>query len=662
MKLKFFFVLCFLIISIILCSQENKTLLTNDSIEQIYNVSDSVLIPAYELYGKRWDNEVIFRKGFDFPESKDGSLIVLVSEGDNDFVMPVIGELTSDYGWRWNRMHSGVDLRCKIGDSVLCAFDGVVRYTKFTGGYGNAIIVRHYNGLETLYAHLTKTIVNPNQYVKAGDLLGYGGRTGRTTTPHLHFETRFLEEAFNPNDIIDIKTKCLKENYVILNKNQFKRFQNIDSKSFLTEERGGKLYKKKYYKIRKGDNIKKVAQKNRISVGTLCMYNNLKPSSKLRAGKNLIVAEVCIGNTTIDSSLNLSVDTLNTNNNSDAYVKVSNDDVKSNIYEEKTSIKYHKIKKGDTFSKIAKIYDVSVESILNENNMRKNKVLNIGQNLRIVTKENIIVSSNINTNQNTNIINYYFVKSGDSFYSIARKKNMSVSQLLKLNNLKENSILKVGKKLIISKEEKLEIKEETIVNNISLKQKTEKQQNLEQEYIVKQGDSFFSISKRTGLCIDSLYSYNKLNEHSILQLGQVLKLSNTNREFGKLLENNNIVSTSKDKASNQRIKDFKNYKVKKGDSFYSIANRDNDLLNEILEINGFNRKTIIRAGQIIKLPASIYTEQKTNNEHVHLHIVQKGDNLSKIAKQHNTSVKNICELNKITSATNLSIGMKLLVN
>ncbi len=124
------------------------------------------------------------------------------------FVVPVKGRLTSPFGYRprFGRIHKGVDLNLHVGDTVRSAFDGRIRITKYEGkGYGYYVVVRHDNGLETVYGHLSRFLVKPNQFVKAGEPIALGGNTGHSTGPHLHFETRFMGLAINPEAIIDFE-------------------------------------------------------------------------------------------------------------------------------------------------------------------------------------------------------------------------------------------------------------------------------------------------------------------------------------------------------------------------------------------------------------------------------------------------------------------------
>jgi murein DD-endopeptidase MepM/ murein hydrolase activator NlpD len=94
-----------------------------------------------------------------------------------------MGTVTSPYGWRDDKPHQGVDLEVHLHDSILCSFDGKVRLARNYDGYGKVVIVRHYNGLETLYAHLNKIKVKDGDVVKVGHFIGTGGMTGNASVP-----------------------------------------------------------------------------------------------------------------------------------------------------------------------------------------------------------------------------------------------------------------------------------------------------------------------------------------------------------------------------------------------------------------------------------------------------------------------------------------------
>ncbi|WP_289731555.1 M23 family metallopeptidase, partial [uncultured Alistipes sp.] len=187
--------------------------------------------------------------------------------------------VTSPYGYRrrFRRMHKGVDLKVQIGDTIYAAFDGRVRLTKFEGrrkGYGYYVVVRHTNDLETVYGHLSKFLVEPGAYVKAGDPIALGGNTGRSTGPHLHFETRYMGYAINPMAIFDFAN----------NVTHTDTYTSADRSSSQKRNGGSSA---SYYTIRRGDTLSRIASRHGTSVRSLCRLNGLSTSSKLSIGKKI---------------------------------------------------------------------------------------------------------------------------------------------------------------------------------------------------------------------------------------------------------------------------------------------------------------------------------------------------------------------------------------
>ena len=143
---------------------------------------------------------------------------------DCDFSLPIDAPTTSPFGYRWGRPHNGIDLDLETGDSVCAAFDGVVRLSRWYYGFGNLIVIRHFNGLETCYAHLSKRALKSGDIVNAGQFIGKGGSTGHSTGSHLHFEVRFLGKPINPERIIDFKNAVLKVSHLELKPSFFKSY------------------------------------------------------------------------------------------------------------------------------------------------------------------------------------------------------------------------------------------------------------------------------------------------------------------------------------------------------------------------------------------------------------------------------------------------------
>lgn len=200
------------------------------------------------------------------------------------FYPPNINVVTSECGERWGRFHAGTDMRLTIGDTIRAAFDGKVRITRSTmrkKGYGYFVMMRHPNGLETLYGHLSKVLVNTNQEVKAGDAIGLGGNTGRSTGPHLHFEFRYLGNPINPRKILDITDSSMvvkSDTYLVEKKASFKEFHDYLHSPI------------KYYKIKSGDNLGKIAKKYHTTVSRLCKLNKIKSTTILRIGRRIRVS------------------------------------------------------------------------------------------------------------------------------------------------------------------------------------------------------------------------------------------------------------------------------------------------------------------------------------------------------------------------------------
>ena len=190
-------------------------------------------------------------------------------------------KITSPFGPRWRRMHNGLDLKVNIGDTIVAAFDGKVRIVKYERrGYGKYVVIRHDNGLETVYGHLSKQLVEENQLVKAGEVIGLGGNTGRSTGSHLHFETRFLGIAINPIYMFDFpKQDIVADTYTFRKAKGVKRAGSHD-----TQVADGTI---RYHKVKSGDTLSRIAKLRGVSVSTLCKLNRIKPTTTLRIGQVL---------------------------------------------------------------------------------------------------------------------------------------------------------------------------------------------------------------------------------------------------------------------------------------------------------------------------------------------------------------------------------------
>ena len=274
--------------------------------------------PEPDIYTEGWDSDLVnCYKDANVPNSK----VIDVRH----YVIPIKGNyVTSHYGYRpqFGRTHKGIDLRSAIGDTVYSAFSGRVRLTRFErGGYGFYVIVRHENGLETVYGHLSRFLVKPDQYVKAGQPIALSGNTGRSTGPHLHFETRFMGYAINPEAIFDFGNRCTHTDSYTFTKSTYtkardyapskryaaaKKSTEKSAEPAATSTRSGKKERpqvtastkkstresreksRSTYQVQKGDNLEKIAARNNTTVAKLKKLNGMT-SDKVVEGKVLKV-------------------------------------------------------------------------------------------------------------------------------------------------------------------------------------------------------------------------------------------------------------------------------------------------------------------------------------------------------------------------------------
>lgn len=220
--------------------------------------------------------------------------------------MPQTGRVTSKWGYRHGRLHQGIDISLPTGTPLFAVFDGKVRISKSVkGGYGNLVVIRHNNGLETFYGHMSRRNVKPGDIVHAGDTIGFSGNTGRSTGPHLHFETRYKGLTFDPQRIINFETGELRQRMMVLKRRYFNassRYdQNFDEEFLLVEDDARALEEKRkkdaeearkamvYHKVRSGENLSIIARKYHTTVNNICRLNGIKSTTILKIGRTLRV-------------------------------------------------------------------------------------------------------------------------------------------------------------------------------------------------------------------------------------------------------------------------------------------------------------------------------------------------------------------------------------
>lgn len=245
--------------------------------------------PAMDIYGENsWHsksvNPIIGTAITAIPDTYDIDCTQFTSPLGNESM-----RVTSRYGYRkrYRRMHYGIDIGLSIGDSVRVAFDGKVRMVNYERkGYGHYVVVRHPNGLETVYGHLSRAIVTEDQVVKAGDVIALGGNTGRSSGPHLHFETRFMGIPINPELIIDFSTGIPHSDVFTFVKGRHKAGGNAlaSSRKSSASSTSKNIV---VHRVRNGDTLSEIASRYGTSVSKICKLNGITPKTTLKIGRAL---------------------------------------------------------------------------------------------------------------------------------------------------------------------------------------------------------------------------------------------------------------------------------------------------------------------------------------------------------------------------------------
>ena len=225
------------------------------------------------------------------------SMVIDLVDSLKSYHYPHKGRVTSKYGPRRRRVHQGTDIDLETGEPIYATFDGRVRITTYIkGGYGNMVIIRHDNGLETYYAHLSEINVKPNQWVTAGQVIGKGGNTGRSTGSHLHYEIRYKGQTFDPERLIDFTTGTLRRETFLLKRTYFSPYsrftQDFDEEVQSVEEDkkiAAEAAARKYHIVKRGDTLGRIAINNHTTVTKLCQLNGIKKTTVLQIGQRIRV-------------------------------------------------------------------------------------------------------------------------------------------------------------------------------------------------------------------------------------------------------------------------------------------------------------------------------------------------------------------------------------
>ena len=251
--------------------------------------------PAEALY-EDWNNQYAHR-ATELPDSFRIDLRGFCMPTDNRVV-------TSNFGARWGRQHKGIDVKVYIGDTIRAAFDGKIRIVRYEArGYGKYVVIRHHNGLETIYGHMSAWLVNENDEVKAGDPIGLGGNTGRSTGSHLHFETRLCGVALNPALMFDFRNQDVTGDFYSFNRNTYESESadanaargKVGNGGYTREQvNGGELgryyelpagHEKLYHKVKPGETLSSIAEKRGVTVEQICRLNGYRKDKKVSVGQ-----------------------------------------------------------------------------------------------------------------------------------------------------------------------------------------------------------------------------------------------------------------------------------------------------------------------------------------------------------------------------------------
>lgn len=329
--------------------------------------------PAWDLYDE-WDTISVHAEKFDALTFDDTIRIPLRDPGHCQYVHPFNGPTTSGFAFRKYRYHFGVDINLETGDTVRCAFDGKVRIAQRSKTYGFVVVVRHNNGLETYYAHLSKLLVKPGEDIEAGMVLGLGGNTGHSFGSHLHFETRFRGIAIDPNYLIDFKNQTLRTDTYNLTKSDFK---------YLTESYKVRHYSRKkkktwytYYCPGGAHYATKEARAIMAKVPSPTMPGT--PASVCnKPAEPSSLKEVPSGNAaaTPKPATNPTTKKTTTAKTTTAKQQTAKTTPGAPVY--------YTVKSGDSLYAIALKYHTTVDKLCALNNLKKNSILSIGKKLRV---------------------------------------------------------------------------------------------------------------------------------------------------------------------------------------------------------------------------------------------------------------------------------------
>lgn len=347
----------------------SDSVIPDSSSDETPIIIDPLSYDTSDLFSRCWHPRSTFAYGSERGNGFTDSTHVTLLGADSSWAFPVMDRIVSKFGYRGrHHLHKGLDIHLRRGQKVHAAFAGKVRYAKYnSGGYGYLVIIRHYNGTETYYAHLNKLLVSSNDEVKAGDVIGLGGNTGTSSGPHLHFEIRLEDKAINPEKIFNLTNHSLVVNKLVLNNEIFSGRGKVSSISSRTKFENAD--KEGIFRCcdHKHDALKENTTKNVITAVSNKAITKIENEEKQK----------------IITSLKSSKKSNSSSKSPSSSKKTKQSSNKSTSIASNSTKKFHYIKKGDCVYSIARNYGVSVNSIYRYNNLNSKSVLQVNQKLRI---------------------------------------------------------------------------------------------------------------------------------------------------------------------------------------------------------------------------------------------------------------------------------------
>ncbi len=327
-----------------------------------YSLSDDGVDSEDDILVEGFDTSIIHLPRLDIRHMEQSVFICLRDEANGEYFhwpTPISARPSSHFGPRRRRFHYGLDLAQPTGDPIYAAFNGTVRISKYNRTYGHLVIIHHNNGLETYYAHMSKRYVQPGQQVKAGDVIGLCGNTGRSYGSHLHFEIRYQGNAINPEHVIDCATHDLISDHLTLTPASFRK---VGAPASRTSGSGGSS--NGWYRVRRGDTLEKIARRHGTTVKRICQLNGISQNKVLHPGDRLRVS-----GTSTSTKASTSGSTGSTS--------------KTSSSGSSAATKTYTVRRGDTLGKIAQRHGMSLKELCSLNGINQNKTIREGQKLKV---------------------------------------------------------------------------------------------------------------------------------------------------------------------------------------------------------------------------------------------------------------------------------------